>query len=121
MKNNINKLFNISILLILFLLTISILYPKLVELRINFSVQEKNTIENTNQEINNNISSLDIININTANLFELDKLPGVGEVTAKNIILERQIAPFSYIEDIMYVKGIGQAKFEKIKNLIKVK
>lgn len=63
----------------------------------------------------------EIININTASALELDKLPGVGEVTAKKIIDYRQKnGTFKVIEDIMKVGGIGKSKFEQIKGKITV-
>ena len=62
------------------------------------------------------------ININTADAGELDKLPGVGEATARDIIAYREKnGPFRKIEDIMKVPRIKQNRFESIKDLISVK
>ena len=60
------------------------------------------------------------ININTANLEELMLLDGIGPVTAEKIIEHRKSKPFEKSEDIMDVYGIGEKKFEAIKNLITV-
>jgi competence protein ComEA len=61
----------------------------------------------------------DLVNINAANLQELDTLPGIGPVTAQNILDYRAVnGPFTNIEAITEVFGIGQAKFDKIKELI---
>jgi competence protein ComEA len=61
------------------------------------------------------------ININTASIEELDKLPGIGPSLAKAIIDYRtKNGPFKQIEDINEVKGIGDALFEKIKEQISV-
>ena len=58
------------------------------------------------------------VNINTAPKEGLDKLPGIGPVKSQAIIHGR---PFAKIEDIMKVKGIKEAEFGKIKDLITVK
>ena len=62
-----------------------------------------------------------MININTAIVEELDKLPGIGPSIAQAIIDYRtQNGPFKKIEDINDVKGIGDALFAKIKDSITV-
>ena len=58
------------------------------------------------------------INLNTCNKEQLMTLPGVGEVTATKIIDYRNTNKFKTIEDIMNVSGIGNKKFEAIKDLI---
>jgi competence protein ComEA len=58
------------------------------------------------------------VDINTARLAELDTLPGIGPATAQRIIDGR---PYSAIEDLMRVKGIGQATFDKLKERITVR
>jgi competence protein ComEA len=61
------------------------------------------------------------ININTASLAELDTLPGVGPATAQKIIdYRQQNGSFGSIEDIMKVSGIGQAKFDNMKDKITI-
>ena len=60
-----------------------------------------------------------LININEADEKKLGELPGVGPATAKAIIEQRTIqGPFSAIEDIKKIKGIGEAKFNKLKDKI---
>ena len=62
------------------------------------------------------------VNINTANQTELETLPGIGTATAEKIIDYRnKNGKFSSIEDIQNVKGIGNAKYETIKESICVK
>ncbi|MEO6729362.1 MAG: ComEA family DNA-binding protein [Candidatus Dojkabacteria bacterium] len=58
------------------------------------------------------------VNINTASKDALDALPGVGPSTADKIIAAR---PYESIEDLKDVSGIGDAKFDEIKDLIDVK
>jgi competence protein ComEA len=59
------------------------------------------------------------ININEAGEEELVKLPGVGPAMAKKIIAYRtEQGLFTSVEDIKKVKGIGNAKYNKLKELI---
>lgn len=61
------------------------------------------------------------ININTATAKELDTLPGIGPAYAERIIKYREeFGPFKKIEDMKKVRGIGDATFEEIKDLITV-
>ncbi len=56
------------------------------------------------------------VNINTATLQELELLPGIGPAIARRIIDYRvENGRFNTVEDIMNVRGIGQATFEKLK------
>ena len=59
-----------------------------------------------------------LININTASKEDLMTLPGIGGATAESIIEYRKERRFERIEDLMNVSGIGEAKFNKIKDLI---
>lgn len=61
------------------------------------------------------------ININTATAEELDKLPGVGVSTAQKIIAYRESnGKFKTAADIMKVSGIGQSKYNSMKDFITV-
>lgn len=63
--------------------------------------------------------SLTLVNLNTASSEELQRLPGVGEATAAAIIREReQNGPFATPEDVMRVSGIGEKKFEKMRDAV---
>ncbi|MCX6811918.1 MAG: helix-hairpin-helix domain-containing protein [Candidatus Berkelbacteria bacterium] len=60
------------------------------------------------------------ININTASLEQLDSLPGIGPVYAQRIFDYRKKKPFSSIEEIMEIQGIGEKTFEKMKDQITI-
>ena len=73
-----------------------------------------------NEDIKQKESKL--ININKATQEELQILPGIGASIAVRIVEYReQNGKFKYIEDLKNVSGIGENKFENIKNLITVK
>lgn len=66
-------------------------------------------------------STAGAVNINTASAEELDTLPGVGPAIAQRIIDYRQAnGPFAAIEQIMEVRGIGEATFAKLRDRITV-
>lgn len=66
-------------------------------------------------------SSSGVININTATAEELDSLPGIGPSTAAAIVEDRERnGPFASPEDLMRVSGIGEGKFSKLKDQIRV-
>jgi DNA uptake protein ComE-like DNA-binding protein len=52
-------------------------------------------------------SKTKFINVNTASLEQLCTVPGIGPITAKRIIEKR---PYSQIDDLQKVKGIGSGK-----------
>ena len=70
----------------------------------------------------NTKSEKGIVNINKATQTELETLPGIGPSIALKIINYREEnGKFSSIEDLKNVNGIGDSKFENIKNYICVK
>lgn len=81
-----------------------------------------NTTSSTNNSSNSpNDKSNDLVNINTATKEELDTLPGVGPATAEKILNYRQEhGNFQSIEDLKNVKGIGEAKFNKLQDKISI-
>lgn len=77
--------------------------------------KEKNTTLKTGE------IPLKKININLALSPDLQLLPGIGQVTAERIIEYRESNNgFKSIAELMNVKGIGNKKFEKLKNLITI-
>ena len=61
------------------------------------------------------------INLKTASRVQLMKLPGIGQHNADLIIAFRNKYSLRKTDDIMKIKGIGQKKYEKIKDYIEVK
>ena len=59
-----------------------------------------------------------LVNINTADKAALEALPGVGPALADKIIAAR---PFKSVDDLKNVSGLGDAKFNALKDLVTVK
>ncbi len=76
-----------------------------------------NAPQESNEDVNNGDSANDggCISINNATLQELETLNGVGPSTAQKIIDGR---PYSKIEDLLNVSGIGEATLNKFKDRI---
>lgn len=61
------------------------------------------------------------VDLNTADIAALVKLPGVGEATAKRIIEYREAnGPFRTVDDLVKVRGIGKKTLEKLRSAIRV-
>lgn len=61
-----------------------------------------------------------LININSASARDLERIPGIGPAMSQRIIERRRQRPFTSIEDLMDVKGIGQRTLEKMRPFISV-
>lgn len=86
------------------------------------SISQKG-LEPESHESNNKKSKITTgrININQAGLGDLQKLPNIGPVMAKKIVDYRETAgKFHKIEDLMKVKGIGNKKFNKLREHVYV-
>lgn len=78
-------------------------------------IRSEKSLDNTNKE------NTGKININKASQSELKQINGIGDSTANKIIDYREnVGKFKKIEDIKEVKGIGDEKFEAIKNRITI-
>ena len=88
-------------------------------------VPEKNPAVNGSQndrskiDKSKSVDNGEKVNINTADERTLDNLPGIGPAMAKRIIEYRETeGAFQSIEDIKKIRGIGEAKFAKLKDKI---
>jgi competence protein ComEA len=61
------------------------------------------------------------LDINRATLAQLDTLPGIGPVTAQRIIDYRnKVGRINALDELKKISGLGGAKFEEIKSLLRV-
>lgn len=91
-----------------------------LDLNDNYDISLDYVLKN-NEYIYSNNSNEDRISINSASLDELIKLPGIGEKSANKIIDYRnKYGNFKHIEELKNVSGIGDKKYEKIKELITI-
>lgn len=78
------------------------------------AIEEELEVEEYKEsKIDNNL-----ININKATKEELKSLDGIGDTLADNIIDYRKNNKFETIEDLLNVNGIGESKFNAIKEYI---
>lgn len=97
--------------------------PSIIEINARIFVENLRTLdyvspvlEVTNNTPTDNVSTDNqLISVNFATIEELDQLPGIGQVTANKIIINR---PYSSTEELLTKKAVNKNVFEKIKNLI---
>lgn len=66
-------------------------------------------------------TSSKLVNINTATVEELARLPGVGEVIARRIVRHRaRSGKFRKVEELLVIRGISAKKLDKLRPLITV-
>lgn len=82
-------------------------------------ISKLDVLKNNQIIVLNKKSNTNLISINSANLYELSCLPGIGKSTALKIIEYRdKYGSFIELEDLKFVDGIGDKKYEKIKQYI---
>jgi competence protein ComEA len=60
-----------------------------------------------------------VVNVNTASAEQLSMLPGVGPARAQAIVsLRKQRGGFQRVEDLLEVKGIGEASLAKLRPFV---
>lgn len=62
-----------------------------------------------------------VVNINSASVAELQRLPGIGPAKAERIVAYRKARPFRTVEELGRVKGIGPKTVRKLKPHLSVK
>lgn len=61
-----------------------------------------------------------VVNINTAPIEELQKIPHIGESLARKIVEHRETnGPFRRAEHLMLIQGISDKRFRKIRPLVR--
>jgi competence protein ComEA len=60
------------------------------------------------------------IDVNQADLNELQRLPGIGPKLAQRILDERAKKPFQSVEDLRRVSGIGPKILERLRPFVKI-
>jgi competence protein ComEA len=67
------------------------------------------------------ISASNPLDLNRATAAQLDSLPGIGPVTAQRILDYRaKVGRINAVDELKKISGLGGAKFEEIKNLLRV-
>jgi len=67
------------------------------------------------------ISASNPLDLNRATIAQLDTLPGIGPVTAQRILDYRsKVGRINSVDELKKISGLGGAKFEEIKNLLRV-
>jgi competence protein ComEA len=96
--------------------------PSVSEINTGIFIQNQRTLDYTTPITSTGIASNaptednnQLINLNSATIEELDQLPGVGQVIANKIIVNR---PYSSIEELVVKKVVNKGVYEKIKDMI---
>lgn len=61
------------------------------------------------------------VRVNSADVAELEQLPGVGPVLAQRIVAHRdQMGPFETVEDLLDVSGIGEGRLAALRDFVAI-
>lgn len=64
--------------------------------------------------------STNALNVNTATVEQLEKLPGIGRKTAEAIVEYRNVnGPFRRVENLLLIKGVSENRFAELRPHIK--
>lgn len=75
----------------------------------------------SSKSVTRKITADNPLDINRANLTQLDSLPGIGPVTAQRIIDYRnKVGRINALDELKKISGLGGTKFEEIKSLLRV-
>ncbi|MDY6292132.1 MAG: ComEA family DNA-binding protein [Succiniclasticum sp.] len=92
--------------------------PRLSQARLKKKLQKKaETVQRTEDPAASGTGGI-LVHLNSATEEELEQLPGIGQATARQIVLFRNRRGFRSIEEIMQVPGIGPAKFAKMRDCL---
>lgn len=81
--------------------------------------ESKDSSRGASKKNNSQQDKNSLVNINTASEKELDSLPGIGPAMAKRIVEYRESnGSFQSVADLKKIKGIGEAKFNKLQDKI---
>lgn len=84
-------------------------------------LQSKATVENSSLNTSDASNGNPIININEASAHELEKLPGIGEKLATEIVNHRaRYGRFRRVEHLLMVRGISENRLRKMRGMITV-
>ena len=62
----------------------------------------------------------DLVDLNSADAAALDALPGIGPVLAERIVAHREDGPFTTVDELADVAGIGPTLLERLRDLVRV-
>lgn len=88
--------------------------------KVEYEKRKGKEVEKIAKEIEDAVSiDDDTININTANIVDLIRLPGIGPATAKRIIEYREThGNFVHTKEITKIHGVGEATYQEIAKYI---